>query len=46
MHIMSTSISSGVAGGSRDCGSFILLEEQKALELLEQLLTSDQRLLQ
>ena len=46
MHIMSTAISSGVADGSRDCISFILLEEQKALELLEQLLTSTQRLMQ
>ena len=27
MHTMSTAISYGVADGSRDCGSFILLEE-------------------
>ena len=43
---MSAAIGSGVADGSIDWGSFILLEEQKALELLEQPLTSDQRLLQ
>ena len=37
MHIMSTSISSGVAGGSRDCGSRSFSRSRKAGELPERL---------